>query len=305
MLVFPGQGSQRVGMGADLAQHSAAARHIFNRLDAIAGRPISRLCFDGPEDALRPTDVAQPALVATALAALAAYRELAGDPIATLDVRWLAGHSLGEYAACVAAGALSLDDGLSLAVERGRLMASAPPGAMTAVLGLDTERLTELCQADRGTVVVANDNAPGQAVLSGEPESVARVGQAAQAAGARRVIPLNVGGAFHSPLMADAARAFDVTLAATPIKDPIVPIVGNVEARPLATATELRTELAAQIASPVRWRESVLWLADVGADRLIECGPGNVLSGLAKRTAATVSSATLGTWDEVAAIAAR
>jgi [acyl-carrier-protein] S-malonyltransferase len=297
-------------MASDLMAASAAARRIFEIADAACDRPISRICVEGPEEALRATDVAQPALVAHALAALAALAEAAGlgcepvDAVAALGTRWTAGHSLGEYAAGVAAGALSVQDGLCLAAERGRLMAAAPAGAMAAVLGLDAEQIQGLTSRIAGIAVVANDNAPGQVVISGEPAAVAALGSAAQVAGARRVLPLNVGGAFHSPLMAEAAERFGRTLAATAIAEPRLPVIGNVSAAPIRTAAELRAELTVQIASPVRWRESVLCLAQAGAERAIECGPGNVLAGLGKRIAPALPVLTLGTWNEVETLAA-
>jgi [acyl-carrier-protein] S-malonyltransferase len=302
-LLFPGQGAQKVGMGADLYEKSAAARAIFALADAVCGRPISRICFEGPEEQLRPTDVAQPALLAVELALLAALGEvLGGDLLAALDVRWVAGHSLGEYGACAATGALSSEDALRLAAERGRLMGQAPAGTMAAVLGLDASALVPICAAIPG-VVVANDNAPGQVVLSGEVEAVQRASQAATAAGARRVIPLNVAGAFHSPLMAAAAAEFARILADVQVSTPRLPIIGNVSAGPLTDAGALRAELAGQVAAPVRWRESVTFLADAGAQAAVECGPGNVLTGMAKRTAPSIAVRAVGSWDDVEAVA--
>jgi [acyl-carrier-protein] S-malonyltransferase len=309
-LLFPGQGSQRVGMGQDLYASSSAARRVFDLADEVCARPLARLCFDGPEDELRRTDVAQPALVAVELAALAALAEVAGlgdDPTAALEplgARWTAGHSLGEYAASVAAGALSLENGLRLAAERGRLMAEAPPGTMVAVLGLDADVLRPICARADGVVVVANDNAPGQVVLSGQTAAVRRASEAAQAAGARRVLALSAGGAFHSPLMAEAARAFAAALDGVALRDPCIPILGNVSARPIESAAALRAELAEQIASPVRWREGLDWLAVAGAERLIECGPGNVLAGMARRSVPTLAARGLASWDEVRTLAA-
>jgi [acyl-carrier-protein] S-malonyltransferase len=296
-------------MGRDLYLHSTAARRLFDLADTLAARPLSRICFDGPEEELRRTDVAQPALVAVELAAMAALVELAGlgerpaDALAPLRVAWAAGHSLGEYAACVAVGALSVEDGIGLAVERGRLMAEAPAGTMAAVLGLDAEALRPICAAVDGLVVIANDNAPGQVVLSGQPDAVRRAGEAALAAGARRVLPLSVGGAFHSPLMAGAAAVFASALERVELRDPLVPIVGNVSARPLDSAAAVRAELAEQIASPVRWRDGLDHLAAAGAARLIECGPGNVLVGMARRSQPTLASRSLGSWDDVRALA--
>jgi [acyl-carrier-protein] S-malonyltransferase len=309
-LLFPGQGAQRVGMGADLLERSPAARAIFQRAEAAAGRPLARLCAEGPEEVLRATDVAQPALVAVELATLAALAELVGlshDDLGgaarALGVELSAGHSLGEYAACVVAGALSIDDGLRLAAERGRLMAEARSGTMAAVLGLDLDRLKEICRSVGG-VDVANDNAPGQVVVSGDAEAVEAAGQLARRAGARRVVPLNVAGAFHSGLMADPAARFAARLDEVTINDPQLTVVGNVAAAPLDSAAAVRDDLRQQIARPVRWRESVLRIRDAGAERAFECGPGDVLAGLARRTVPDLPVRPLGTWSEVEALAA-
>jgi [acyl-carrier-protein] S-malonyltransferase len=286
-------------MGVDLAERSAAARRLFARAEAASGLPILRLCAEGPEEELRRTDVAQPALVAAELAALAALAErlgLDGEDLGgaadALGAGWVAGHSLGEYAACVVAAALTLDDGLRLAAERGRLMAEARAGAMAAILGLDAERVGAIC-GQVGDVDVANDNAPA---------GVERAGAAARDAGARRVIPLNVAGAFHSRLMVDAAARFAECLDAVEIRAPRLTIVGNVTAGPIGSVEELREELRAQIARPVRWRESVLWLREAGAERAVECGPGDVLAGLVRRTAPDLAVRALGTLADVESI---
>ena len=288
-------------MAVDLLERSSAARSIFARAEAASGLPIGRLCAEGPEEELRRTDAAQPALLAAELSVLAVLAERLGldgedlgSAAAALGARWVAGHSLGEYAACVVAGALSIDDGLRLASERGRLMAEAKAGAMAAVLGLDAESLAAICRA-AGEVDVANDNAPGQVVISGAREAVERASAAAREAGARRVIPLNVAGAFHSRLMADAAARFATTIEAVEIRQPRLTIVGNVTAGPIGSVDELREELRAQIARPVRWRESVLWLRGAGAERAVECGPGDVLAGLARRTEPDLPVRPLGT----------
>jgi [acyl-carrier-protein] S-malonyltransferase len=295
-------------MAVDLVESSPAARRMFERAEAASSLPLRRLCSDGPEEELRRTDVAQPALVAAELAALAAFAErigLEGDDLGgaaeALGTRWVAGHSLGEYAACVVAGALSIDDGVRLAAERGRLMAEARAGAMAAVLGLDADRLEEICRA-AGDVDVANDNAPGQVVISGTPEGVERAGAAAKEAGARRVLPLNVAGAFHSRLMTGAAARFAERLDAADVRTPRLTIVGNVTAGPIRSADELRAELRAQIAQRVRWRESLLWLRDAGAERAVECGPGDVLAGLVRRTTPELPVLPLGTVADVEAL---
>lgn len=299
-----------MGMGADLHAESAAARRVFERASAAADLPLAALCFEGPEERLRATDVAQPALVAVAAAALAALAErLKIDPddretlLDRLEVGWAAGHSLGEYAAALAVGALSLADGVRLAAERGRLMAEAPAGAMSAVIGLEPERISEVLHGSGGLVVVANDNAPGQVVISGAADAVARANAALKAAGAARVLPLSVGGAFHSPLMAPPAERFAVRIDGAKIADPVRPLIGNVGAATLTTAAELRAELRHQIPNPVRWRETMLALAGLGAESAIECGPGTVLAGLARRTTPNIPVQPLGTWSDVLALA--
>ena len=309
-LLFPGQGAQRVGMGVDLAERSPGASAILRRAEAIADLPLRRLCAEGPEEALRSTAVAQPALVAVELAALAALAERIGldgadflGAARALDAGWVAGHSLGEYAAAVVAGAISLDDGLRLAAARGRLMADATHGTMAAVLGLEAGQLEALCRSVEG-VDVANDNAPGQVVVSGTHEGVEAVGALARQAGARRVVPLNVGGAFHSRLMAEPATRFAAHLEATPMADPALPIVGNVGAEPISSASALRTELRAQIERPVRWRETALRLRAEGAQLAFECGPGDVLAGLVRRTTPDLAVRPLGSWADVEARAA-
>ncbi|HEV8634857.1 MAG TPA: ACP S-malonyltransferase [Chloroflexota bacterium] len=309
-LLFPGQGAQRVGMGADLVERSPAARAIFDRAEAEADLPLARLCAEGPEEALRATEVAQPALVAVELAALAALAERLGTNgeelggvAGALGAEWVAGHSLGEYAACVVAGALSTDDALRLAAERGRLMAEARTGTMAAVLGLEAGTLEEICRSVGG-VEVANDNAPGQLVVSGAPAAVEAAGALARRAGARRVIPLNVSGAFHSGLMSDAAARFAERLDGVTIHDPTLAIIGNVTAEPIGSAAALRDELRHQIARPVRWRASLLRIRDSGAERAFECGPGDTLAGLARRTVPELPVRALGRWADVEAVAA-
>lgn len=297
-------------MGADLHAESAAARRVFARAEAAADLPLTTLCFEGPEERLRATDAAQPALVTAAAAVLAALAERLGldpdDPGALLDrldVGWAAGHSLGEYAAALAVGGLSLEEAVRLAAARGRLMAEAPAGAMSAVIGLDPERIAAVLAESGGVVVVANDNAPGQVVISGEADAVAHANGALKAAGASRLLPLNVGGAFHSPLMATPAERFAAEIEAAAVAAPLRPLIGNVGAVPIGTAAELRAELRAQIPSPVRWRETMLTLAKFGAESALECGPGTVLAGLARRTTPAIAVTPLGTWAEVVALA--
>ncbi|MHB1415552.1 MAG: ACP S-malonyltransferase [Chloroflexota bacterium] len=283
--VFPGQGSQYVGMGKDLWENSPAARRILAAADDILGFDLIRLCFEGPEAELRATNNAQPAILAVSVAAWAASAEAV-----SLEIRpaYTAGHSLGEFSALIVAGALSYEDGLRLVRRRGDLMSvagEARPGAMAAILGLAEVDVDAACReaAPAGIVVVANYNSEGQTVISGEPEAVARAGEIAKGKGARRVVPLSVSGAFHSPLMQPAAAEFRRTLAEANLRDPLVPVIGNVKAEPLRTASEVRADLSAQIESPVQWTRTMLLVTQEGIGTLVEVGPGQVLSGLVKR----------------------
>jgi [acyl-carrier-protein] S-malonyltransferase len=280
--VFPGQGAQTVGMGRDLFENSPAARAAFAAVDAACGFSVSALCFDGPDERLKETRFTQPALYAVHVAALAACREAGLEPDA------VAGHSIGEYAALVAAGALSVDDGARLVALRGAAMAragAASPGTMAAVLGLDADTVRAVCAATTGVVVPANDNAPGQIVISGQSDAVAAASVALKAAGAKRVLPLAVSGAFHSPLMEPAAHELRAALTTASVHDPALPVVANITADFVGTAAQVRENLAAQVAGPVRWVESVQRLAAAGVAEFVECGPGSVLAGLIKRIA--------------------
>jgi [acyl-carrier-protein] S-malonyltransferase len=254
--------------------------------------------FGGDEELIRPTEIAQPALVFTEVVLAAA---LPGD----LDVVAVAGHSVGELAALAAAGALDPEAALRLAVERGRLMAAMHEGTMAAVLGLDAEAVARLCARSGGTVVVANLNAPGQVVVSGTVEAVAGLSARAREAGARRVIPLRVSGAFHSPLMADAAAAFVRVLDGVDMRAPAVPVIANVDASPVTGAAGLRERLGRQMVSAVRWSDSVERLVELGADVLVEIGPGEVLTGLARRIAPQVRAVGVSSLAAAAALAAR
>ena len=279
--VFPGQGAQRPGMGRDLYEQSAAARAVFDEADDALGSGLSRLCFDGPAGELTRTVNAQPALVAHGLAALAAAVE--GGAV-TARPGFLAGHSLGEYAALVAAGSLPLAAGIRLVRERGRLMQEAcdrEPGAMAAVVALASDRVAELCRAHGATI--CNENAPGNVTIGGPPGAVEAACARARSEGGR-VFPLAVAGAFHTPLMASAASGMRSALGGVRFADPDPPVVSNVTARPLRRAGELPEELVAQITSPVRWVDSVRAMAAAGVSRLVEFGPGKALTGAAKRT---------------------
>ena len=287
VLLFPGQGSQEVGMGADIAAHSPAAAAIFEQADAILGFPLSQLCFEGPEDVLTDTINVQPALLTTSIAALRAVEEQLGRPI---EAAAAAGHSLGEYSALVAAGALDFADALRLVRERGRLMKLAgerAPGGMAAIIALDTETIASICQqASRegdGVVVIANDNCPGQVVISGNEEPLNRAMALAQEAGARKVVRLAVSIAAHSPLMATVQEEFANAVAQADIKPPNFPVIANITAQPLTDVDAIRQELVGQLQNSVQWTKSMAYLIGQGHDVFIEFGPGKVLAGLMKR----------------------
>ncbi len=296
-LLFPGQASQAVGMGVDLRAASAEAGRLFALADEATGLPITALGEAGPLDRLTATDVAQPAVVVTSLAALAFLSERAGERLRYAAV---AGHSVGELAACVAAGALEPSLALALVSTRAKAMAAAcalVDGTMAAVLGLEEEPLRDVCRqasGPDGSVDLANLNAPGQLVISGERRAVERAGQLAREAGARRVLPLNVGGPFHSTYMHPAVDAMTAALGAADLVDARVPLVANVSARSVMTAAEIRSELAQQLAAPVRWADSLRKLSELGCDRFVEVGPGQVLAGLVKRTLPGARVASLG-----------
>lgn len=292
-------------MGKELAEKYPAARDIFERVDAALGAPLSRLMWEGPEEELMLTHNAQPAILAHSVAALAAL----GDGIG--PVAMAAGHSLGEYSAYVAAGSLTVEDGVRLVRRRGELMfeaGQARPGAMAAVLGLSTAEVTAACSeasVSGGVAVAANQNAPDQTVISGDPEAVDRAGARCRELGAKRVIPLKVSGAFHSPLMEPAVPGLTAALAATPFGEPRFPVVANATATPIRTAAEARQRLVDQLTAPVRWVASVETLArDAAGARFVEAGPGAVLSGLIRRIVAGSETVTLGTSDDVARLQA-
>lgn len=282
--VFPGQGSQVVGMGQTIYERFASARAIFDEADATLGFALSRLCFDGPVETLTQTENAQPALLTTSVALLAAAREQAADALPPPD--WAAGHSLGEYSALVAVGALRFGDALRLVRRRGELMAAASEGSMAAVMGLDLDLLQRLCReaSTDGTVVVANENSPGQLVISGDMGAVERAMALAKQHDAKRVIPLKVSAAFHSPLMQGAADGLHGAIdAVEQVCVPICPVMSNITAEPLSESAAIRAELVAQMTSPVRWIAVVERMAAAGVRRFIEIGPGSVLTGLIKR----------------------
>ncbi len=284
--LFPGQGSQFVGMGRDLYDREPVARALFDEADALFGFALSKLCFEGPEEALTDTAVQQPALFTTSLAAWAVLRQRdAADAAA-----YVAGHSLGEFSALAAAGALTFADGLALVRRRGELMKLAGerrPGGMAAVLGLDAAPVAEQCArvtAETGHYVgVANDNCPGQIVISGHVEALARAMALLSEAGARKVVRLPISIAAHTPLMASVADEFAAAVDATPLAEARLPLIANVSARPICAPGDIRAELKAQLTSPVAWTDSVRYLAEQGVDTYMEVGPGDVLLGLVKR----------------------
>jgi [acyl-carrier-protein] S-malonyltransferase len=277
--LFPGQGAQAVGMGRALAEAEPLARETFERADAALGFALTRVMWEGPEDELRQTVHAQPALLAHGVAAWRLLERAGLRPAFT------AGHSLGEYTACVAAGALSFEDAIRLVHRRGELMHRAGierPGAMAAILGLDAAAARAACAeaAGAGEVVAANLNAPGQVVISGEVPAVERAGEIAKAAGAKRVIRLVVSGAFHSPLMASAAEGLRAALDAVELRDAECPVICNVDARPVRRAGEIRDALERQLLGAVRWEESMRLLLGSGVEGFVEAGTGKVLRGL-------------------------
>jgi len=293
--LFPGQGSQVVGMGGDLVEHFPTAAALFRQADELLSFPLSRLCFEGPEEDLRQTVVTQPALFVHSAAACLVLQERGVRPA------WVAGHSLGEYSALVAAGVFDFATGLELVRRRGQLMQEARQGSMAAVLGLEDGQVVEICNQVPGAVA-ANFNAPGQVVISGEAETVDRAGKLMTEAGAKRVVPLPVSGAFHSPLMAPAARELAGLLGAVKFRLPQVPVLTNVAAAPVSDPAVLQEQLIQQMTSPVRWTAIMQSLAGLGAEEALEVGPGNVLRGLARRAAPQVKVAGAGTAEELAAL---
>lgn len=297
-LVFPGQGSQAVGMGKDLAESSATARAVFQEVDDALGEKLSALMFDGDPEILQLTENAQPALMAVSLAAFRVLRERTGKELPDLAA-FVAGHSLGEYSALAAAGAFSIADAARLLRHRGRAMQKAVPvgeGAMAALLGLDVDAAREIAAAaaEGEVCAAANDNAPGQVVVSGHKAAVERAIALASDRGAKRAVLLPVSAPFHCVLMAPAAQAMATALADVTIHPPSVPLVANVTASAVADPTEIRRLLVEQVTGAVRWRESVLYMKAQGVTELVEVGAGKVLSGLARRIDRDLSASAVG-----------
>jgi [acyl-carrier-protein] S-malonyltransferase len=295
--LFPGQGSQQVGMGLELAEAYPAVREVFQQADDILGFALSKLCWEGPEEELTQTENAQPAILVHSYAAWTVVEnDLAGR------VRFGAGHSLGEFTAYTAAGSLRFEDAARLVRRRGELMAASRAGTMSAVVGLtpvDVEGICARVSGEGGVVVPANYNSPQQIVISGDVAAVVRAGELASEAGAKMVRPLTVSGAFHSPLMADAEAGLREAVEAVEFRDPAFPVVSNVTAEPVTDAATARTRLVSQLTSPVRWTQSVLRIAGEGTTAFAELGPGKVLTGLLRRIDRELEGQEIGTPQDV------
>lgn len=303
--IFPGQGSQAVGMGKALADAFPAARAVFEEVDAALNETLTKVIWEGPAETLTLTKNAQPALMAVSLAVMRVLETEAGVDLAR-DAQFVAGHSLGEYSALAAAGALSVGDTARLLRIRGRAMQKAVPvgtGAMAALLGLDFEQaVTVAGEAARDQICqAANDNGGGQVVVSGDKAAVERAVEIAKGRGARRAMMLPVSAPFHCALMQPAADVMAAALAAVTVKSPAVPVVANVLAKPVRDPADIVAALVAQVTGTVRWRESIVFMANAGVTRFYEVGAGKVLSGLVKRIAEGASGVSIGTPDDVAA----
>jgi [acyl-carrier-protein] S-malonyltransferase len=305
--VFPGQGSQMVGMGRDLYDQFPEARAVFDEADATLGLPLSRLCFEGPEDELTATENAQPALLTVSTALLRSLEARHGAALP--PPRAVAGHSLGEYSALVAAGALSFAEAVRLVRQRGMLMAAARDGSMAAVIGMAPETLEAVCREvseslsshddTTSTVVVANYNAPDQLVISGSALAIKHALLLARERGAKRVLPLKVSAAFHSPLMLHAAEGMARAIETAAVRHLRIPLIANVTAEPIETAEDVRREAVAQVVAPVRWIASVQRMARDGITTFLEIGPGKVLSGLVRRIAPQSRQLNVASADDV------
>ena len=302
--IFPGQGSQAVGMGKALADAFAPARAVFEEVDAALGEKLTRTMWEGPAETLTLTENAQPALMAVSLAAMRVLEAHAGVDLAR-DARFVAGHSLGEYSALAAAGALTIADTARLLRLRGRAMQKAVPvgtGAMAALLGLEFEQAAAVAvEAAQGQVCqAANDNGGGQVVVSGDKAAVERAVEIARGKGARRAMMLPVSAPFHCALMQPAADAMAAALASVTVKPPLVPVVANALVRPIREPADIVGALVAQVTGTVRWRESIAFMAAAGVTTFYEVGAGKVLSGLVRRIADSARGVSIGTPDDVA-----
>jgi [acyl-carrier-protein] S-malonyltransferase len=297
--VFPGQGSQYVGMGKQLYESFPAARQVFDRADDVLGFSLSNLCFEGPAEELDDTINAQPAILTVSIACLESLKQYCQNAVGQAIVPMLmAGHSLGEFTALVAAGVLDFDDGLQLVRERGRLMkenSQYAPGGMAAIIGLDQETLQQVCLDAQsvGIVTLANDNSPGQTVLSGELAALQHAMELAKARGARIVQQLAISVASHSPLMQQASQSFGETVKKFYLNPPEVPLLSNITAQAMTSVEELREEMIEQLTRPVQWTRSVQTAISSGVDTFVELGPNQVLSGLIRRISRNVESISL------------
>ncbi|MCC6176016.1 MAG: ACP S-malonyltransferase [Chloroflexi bacterium] len=297
--VFPGQGCQYVGMGKALYEASEAARQIFHQADQTLGFALTKLMFEGPDDELEDTINAQPAILTLSVACLAALKEKWTELGKAVHPVFVAGHSLGEYSALVAAEVLDFSDALTLVRERGRLMKETSehrPGGMAAVVGLDRDTLQAICDVagELGIIVLANTNSPDQMVISGELGALDRAVDLARERGARAVVPLRISIASHSPLMQQAAMQLAELIAALQLRDPVTPMVANIQGKILMTAEDVRIHMAEQLTLPVEWTRSVREMIESGVDTFVEIGPGQVLSRLIKRISRDVRAMTLG-----------
>jgi [acyl-carrier-protein] S-malonyltransferase len=289
-------------MGSDLVEGLCDVQRIYERADELLDLPLSEICREGPEDRLRRTENAQPAILVHSYAIWRALPERVRQRAAVA-----AGHSLGEFSAYLIADAISFDDALRIVRRRGELMAEAGrerSGTMSAVIGLEADLVADVCRATAGTVVPANYNAPGQVVISGEVEAVGAAGETLRDAGARRVIPLNVSGAFHSPLMEGARQELEEMLAGTEIADPVFPVVANVSAEPVETGPRARELLVSQLTGAVRWSDGILQIAQLGISSFMEIGPGSVLTGLLRRIDKGLQGRAVGDLEALRALAA-
>ena len=297
--LFPGQGAQKVGMGLEIFKASAAAQDVFKQADEALGRKLSKVIFEGPEEELKQTMNTQPGITATSIACMKAMEELLGSENMP-NAHLMAGHSLGEYTALSAAGVLNIGDTLKLVLKRGELMQQAceeNPGTMAAIIGLDESSLTEI--VIQTGAYISNINMPDQIVISGENMSIARAIDLAKARGAKRAIPLKVGGAFHSGLMEPAKEGLIETISNLDFHDPLVPIIANCNAEPLTDGENIKRELISQISTCVQWSKSMDYMVTEGITKFIEIGPGRALSGMMKRFGQNVTTLSINDPDSI------
>ena len=284
--VFPGQGSQYPGMGLDIYENYTSAKEIFEKFDEISGKNISKLCFSGSDEDLKQTVNSQPAILAVSIALYELFTEKT-----QITPDYVAGHSLGEYSALYAAGVVELDELIKLVLKRAELMNNAPQGAMTAILGLDEDKIDELIEqcSSEGIICAANYNTQIQTVISGEAKAIEKANELAKTMGAKRVIPLAVSGAFHSPLMKPISENFAKYINNTNVNDSEIPVVTNVDAKPTIDKAEFSSKMLKQMYSSVYWKQSITYMVEQGIDTFIEIGPGKVLSGMIKKIAPEVN----------------